>query len=195
MTGRSRVAVYAGVATLAASSSLSAVYSDYGWLLPVAAAIAIVVGIGELIRRSPLPGALAPLLSAGGVLLLLTRLYVSHDAWLGIVPTSSSLAALGDVARVGFDDVSKLAPPVPTHHGLELLAVVGVAGIALVVDLLAVTLRRAALARLPVLAAVFTRPPPPQHGAPRGAVVVATPPLPWAPPPPPPRRAGPLGAP
>jgi transglutaminase-like putative cysteine protease len=174
MTGRSRVAVHAGVATLAASSSLSAVYSDYGWLLPVAAAIAIVVGIGELVRRSPLPAALAPLLSAAGVLCLLTRLYTAHDAWLGIIPTSSSLAALGDVARAGFADVRKLAPPVPTHHGLELLAVVGVAGIALVVDLLAVTLRRAALAGLPLLAVFITGTSVAKHGAAWWTFVVAT---------------------
>jgi hypothetical protein len=174
MTGRSRVAVYAGVATLAASSSLSAVYSDYGWLLPVAAAIAIVVGIGELVRRSPLPAAVAPLLSAAGVLCLLTRLYTSQDAWFGVVPTTSSLTALREVARTGFADVRKLAPPVPTHHGLELLAVVGVAGIALVVDLLAVTLRRAALAGLPLLAVFVTGTSVAKHGAAWWTFVVAT---------------------
>jgi len=174
MTGRSRVAVCAGVATLAASSSLAAVYSDYGWVLPVAAAIAIVVGTGELLRRSPLPAALAPLLSAAGVLCLLTRLYAPDDAWLGIIPTPSSLAALGDVARAGFADVRKLAPPVPTNHGLELLAVVGVAGIALVVDLLAVTLRRAALAGLPLLAVFVTGTSVAKHGAPWWTFVVAT---------------------
>src|SRR3954464_14151727 len=174
MTGRSRVAVCAGVATLAASSSLAAVYSDYGWVLPVAAAIAIVVGTRELLRRSPLPAALAPLLSAAGVLCLLTRLYAPDDAWLGIIPTPTSLAALGDVARAGFADVRKLAPPVPTHHGLELLAVVGVAGIALVVDLLAVTLRRAALAGLPLLAVFVTGTSVAKHGAAWWTFVVAT---------------------
>ena len=45
--------------------------------------------------------------------------------------------------------------PAPPHHGLVLLTVVGVAAIALVVDLLTVTLRRAALAGLPLLA-LFT---------------------------------------
>src|SRR3954452_14870319 len=174
MTGRSRVAVSAGVATLAASSSLSAVYSDYGWLVPVAAAIAIVVGIGELVRRSPLPAAVAPLLSAAGVLCLLTHLYASRDAWLGIIPTSTSLSDLADVARAGFADVRKLAPPVPTHDGLELLAVVGVAGIALVVDLLAVTLRRAALAGLPLLAVFITGTSVAKHGSAWWTFVVAT---------------------
>src|SRR4051794_41974935 len=110
MTGRSRVAVCAGVATLAASSSLAAVYSDYGWLLPVAVAISIVVGIGELLRRSPLPAALAPLLSAAGVLVLLTPLYASDHAFLGIIPPTSSMAALGDGARAGFADGRQLAP-------------------------------------------------------------------------------------
>jgi hypothetical protein len=41
---------------------------------------------------------------------------------------------------------------VPTHRGLVLLAIVGIAAVELVVDLLAVTLRRAAVAGLPLLA-------------------------------------------
>jgi transglutaminase-like putative cysteine protease len=174
MTGRSRVAFYAGLATLAAASSLSAVYNGYAWLLPVAAAIAIVVAVGELLRRSPLPAALAPLISAAGVLCLVTALYASRHALLGVVPTPTSLAALGDVARSGFSDVRKLAPPVPPRHGLVLLAVVGVAGIALVVDLLAVTLRRAALAGLPLLALFVTGTSVSKHGAAWWTFVLAT---------------------
>src|SRR5581483_5782272 len=45
--------------------------------------------------------------------------------------------------------------PAPAHHGLVMLTVIGVCAIALVVDLLTVTLRRAALAGLPLLA-LFT---------------------------------------
>ena len=46
---------------------------------PVTAAVAIVVGVGELIRRSPIPAALSPLLGAAGALLLLTKLYAAQD--------------------------------------------------------------------------------------------------------------------
>ena len=174
MTGRSRVAIHAGIATIAAASSLSAVYRGFSWLLPVAAAVAIIVGVGELVRRSPIPAALSPLLGAAGVLLLLTRLYASHDAWLGLIPTPTSMSALGDVARSGFADVRKLAPPVPARHGLVLLAVVGVAAVALVVDLLAVTLRRVALAGLPLLAVFVTGTSVAKHGAAWWTFVVAT---------------------
>ncbi|HET7311817.1 MAG TPA: DUF3488 and transglutaminase-like domain-containing protein [Mycobacteriales bacterium] len=174
MTGRTRVAAHAGIATVAAASSLTAVYRGYIWLVPVAAAVAIVVAVGELVRRSPLPAALAPLLAAGGVVLLLTRLYAAHDAWLGVFPTPSSMSALADVARSGFDDVRRLAPPVPAHHGLVLLAIVGVAAVALVVDLLAVTLRRAALAGLPLLAVFVTGTSVAKHGSAWWTFVVAT---------------------
>jgi transglutaminase-like putative cysteine protease len=173
MTGRTRVAIHAGIATVAAASSLSAIYRGLGWLVPVAAAVAIVVGAGELTRRSPIPVALSPLLSAVGVLVLLTRLYAAKDAWLGLIPTKTSMSALGDVARSGFADVRKLAPPVPPHHGLVLLAVVGVAAIALVVDLLAVTLRRVALAGLPLLALFVTGTSVAKHGAAWWTFVVA----------------------
>ena len=174
MTGRTRVAIHAGIATVAAASSLSAIYQGFSWLWPVAAAVAIVVGSGELTRRSPIPVALSPLLSAVGVLVLLTRLYAGKDAWLGIIPTKTSMSALGDVARAGFADVRKLAPPVPAHHGLVLLAVVGVAAIALVVDLLAVTMRRVALAGLPLLALFVTGTSVAKHGAAWWTFVVAT---------------------
>jgi transglutaminase-like putative cysteine protease len=174
MSGRSRVAVHGGIATLAAASSLSAVYRGFGWLVPVAVAVAIVVGVGELVRRSPIPAALAPLLGAAGVLLLVTRLYAARDALLGVLPTPTSMSALGDVARAGFDDVRKLAPPVPAHHGLVLLAIVGVSAVALVVDLLAVTLRRVALTGLPLLAVFVTGTSVAKHGAAWWSFVVAT---------------------
>ena len=174
MTGRSRVAIHAGIATVAAASSLSAVYRGISWLIPIAVAVAIVVGAGELVRHTPIPAALSPLLGAAGVLLLLTGLYAPHDAFLGFIPTPTSMSALGDVARTGFADVRKLAPPVPAHDGLVLLAVVGVAAVALVVDLLAVTLRRVALAGLPLLAVFVTGTSVAKHGAAWWTFVVAT---------------------
>jgi transglutaminase-like putative cysteine protease len=165
VNGRTRVALHGGVATLGAASALGAVFADFGWLWPVVGAVTIVVVAGELVRRSPLPAALGPLVAAAAVLCYLTWLYAGDTAVAGVVPTGSSLSALGDVARTGFTDVRKLAPPVPSHDGLVLLAVVGVASIALVVDLFAVTLRRAALAGLPLLAVFATGTSIAKHGA------------------------------
>jgi transglutaminase-like putative cysteine protease len=151
MTGRTRVAVHGGVATLAAASALGSVFDGLGWLLPVTGVVIVVVLANELVRWSPLPSALGPLLAAIGVTGYVTWLYGGGTAHAKVIPTSRSLRVLGDTARDGFHDMRTLGTPVPTHHGLVLMAVVGVAGVALIVDLFAVTMRRAALAGLPLL--------------------------------------------
>jgi len=152
MTGRTRLGFYAAMATLAASTALSAVFVDMRWLFPVAGAIFLVAGVNDLARRTPLAAALGPVLAAGAVLVYITAIDTADKAYARIVPTGASLTALGDLARSGFSDIRSLAAPVPSHKGLVLLAVVGVAAVELVVDLVAVTLRRAAAAGLPLLA-------------------------------------------
>ncbi|HEU5034553.1 MAG TPA: DUF3488 and transglutaminase-like domain-containing protein [Mycobacteriales bacterium] len=152
MTGRGRVAIVAGVATLATASALSAVFSGWGWLLPVAGGIAVVVAVSELVRWSPVPSPVGPLAAAAGVLAYVTAWYAGATAYARVIPSEASLRRLDAVARAGFHDIQHLGTPVPTHDGLVLIATVGVAGIALVVDLFAVTMRRAALAGLPLLA-------------------------------------------
>ena len=151
MNGRARVALHGGIATIAAASALGSVFDGFGWLLPVVGAVAVVVAVSELVRWSPLPSALGPLLAAGGLLLYLTGVYAGAEAWWRIVPNDPALQALGDIARDGFRDVRKLGTPVPTTDGLVLITTVGIAMVALVVDLLAVTMRKAALAGLPLL--------------------------------------------
>jgi len=152
MTGRSRLGLQAAIATLAASSALAAVFVDMRWLFPVAGAIFVVAGVNDLARRTPLAAAFGPVLAAAAVLVYITAIDTGSEAYARVIPTRSSLAALGDLARSGFNDIRSLAAPVPSHKGLVLLAVVGVAAVELVVDLVAVTLRRAAAAGLPLLA-------------------------------------------
>ena len=152
MTGRSRLSLQAAIATLAASSALAAVFVDMRWLFPVAGAIFVVAGVNDLARRTPLAAAFGPVLAAAAVLVYITAIDTGSEAYARVIPTGSSLIALGDLARNGFNDIRSLAAPVPSHKGLVLLAVVGVAAVELVVDLVAVTLRRAAAAGLPLLA-------------------------------------------
>lgn len=152
MNARTRVALHGALATFAAASALGGVFHGYGWVFPVLGGILIVVVLSELVRMSPLPAAFGPILAAAGVTLYITAVYAPADAYARFIPSSASLNTLADVARSGFHDVHKLTTPVPAHKGLVLLAVVGIAGVALVVDLLAVTMRRAAVAGLPLLA-------------------------------------------
>ncbi|MDQ1695654.1 MAG: hypothetical protein QOJ03_1007 [Frankiaceae bacterium] len=165
MTGRARLAAHGGLATFAASSALGAVFDGFGWLFPVLGAIAVVVIVSELVRWSPLPSGLGPLAAAAGVTLYVTWAYARDAAYGQVLPGSAALRVLGDTARDGFHDIRTLATPVPTHRGLVLIAVVGIAAVALVVDLLAVTMRRAALAGLPLLAVFAMATSVSKHGA------------------------------
>ena len=152
MSGRTRLCLHSAIATLAASSALSAVFDDMQWLFPVAGGILLVAAVNEVTRRTPIAAAAGPILAANAVLLYVTAIDTGSSAYAYVFPTRGSLTGLADLARSGFTDIRTLAAPVPTHRGLVLLAIVGLSAVELVVDLVAVTLRRAAAAGLPLLA-------------------------------------------
>jgi transglutaminase-like putative cysteine protease len=174
VTGRLRIALHGGLATFAAASALGGVFDGYSWILPVLGGIAVIVVISELVRMSPLPSALGPLLAAAGVTCYVTAAYAGSSAYGHLIPSRESLHVLATIARQGFHDVDKLSTPVPTHQGLVLLAVVGMAAVALVVDLVAVTMRRAAVAGLPLLATFALCTSVGKHGAGWVPFVIAT---------------------
>ena len=155
MSGPLRLTIYAMVASMTSALALTAVFSKSGWFFPVMIAVLLVSASCALIRWSPLPSVLEPLTAALAVLIWVTWLYARPQAKFGFVPDAASMRLLDHLARAGFTDIRKLPPPVPPHHGLILITVAGTAVVALVVDLLTVTLRRAALAGLPLLA-LFT---------------------------------------
>ena len=151
MTARARIAFHAGLATMAAASALGSVFDGFGWIFPVAGGIAIVVIVSELVRMSPLPALLGPILVAAAMTGYLTAAYAGSSAIAHFIPNGASMHVLASTARAGFHDIRTLGTPVPTHRGLILISIVGIAAVALVVDLIAVTMRRAALAGLPLL--------------------------------------------
>lgn len=155
MSSQLRLSIYGAIATMATSLSLLSVFSNLHWFFPVEIGVVLVAGSCALIRRSPLPSACEPILASIAVLIWVTLLYARSDAWIGLIPTHSSFTQLAQVGRDGFTEIRQLPTPAPPHDGLVMLTVIGVAAIALIVDLMTVTLRRAALSGLPLLA-LFT---------------------------------------
>jgi transglutaminase-like putative cysteine protease len=155
MSSQLRLTAYAALATMATSTALISVFSSNGWVIPVMGAILIVAGSCALVRSSPLPSAFEPILAAVAILCWITFLDARSKAHFGFIPGRLALRHLDRTARRGFTQIHRLPTPAPPHHGLVLLTVVGVSAIALVVDLMTVTLRRAALSGLPILA-LFT---------------------------------------
>ncbi|HVU73092.1 MAG TPA: DUF3488 and transglutaminase-like domain-containing protein, partial [Mycobacteriales bacterium] len=154
VSARAKSTVAAAAATLLAAASLGAVMPDQRWWVPVTFAVLVASGCGALGRRLPGPAPLLPLITPLGLVVVVTAVGAAQTAWLGFIPRTATLPALRALVRAGLDDVRQYAPPAPTTHGLMLLAAAGVYVVAAVVDLLAVTARRPALAGVPLLVLV-----------------------------------------
>lgn len=151
MSTRGRLALAAAVAVALAAAALVPVYEGLGWVLRVLLAVAVVAGSCSLARRAGLPRLLEPVAGLLGLAAYVCAVFARSTLAYGVVPVGATLRSLGDTLGQGLLDIEELAPPVPTEPGLVLIAVLGVGTIALVVDLLAVTFRQAAVAGLPLL--------------------------------------------
>lgn len=149
---RLRLTVTAAVATVLSSLGLYPLFMGDGWFPPALAAVLVVSGTALLARRFRLHPFLGLLAGIVTLLCLLTALYAGRQAYGGLIPTPSSLVRLGELAEHGFRVANTYAAPVPLFPGIKLLTVAGIGAVALAVDFLAVTLRRAAPAGLPLLA-------------------------------------------
>lgn len=148
----STAAVTAAVAVLLASSALARSYTDLSFLPPVISAIAVAFGLGWLGRRLDVPAGLAPAVSFVGFIEYLTVAYFRKHAFLGIIPTPQVFRDAGRVIHDGARDINQLAAPVVPTRELIFITVAGVFAVAVVVDLIALRLRRPVLAGLPLLA-------------------------------------------
>ena len=152
MTTRDRLTIAAAVAVALATSALRPLYEDLGWLLPVLGGIVAVSGAAALARLAAAPRALQPVAALLALLAYAALTFAGLDA--GLRPaarrreTATSLAA---TFRDGLGEVEVLAPPVPTSPELVLLAVLGAGAVMVVVDTLAVVLRKVAVSGLPLL--------------------------------------------
>lgn len=142
----------AGGAVALGAAPLGAVFDEWRWVWYAWAAIAAVVGAHLLARSLRLPTVLVPLAGALGLLLYLTAVFSSDGALLGLLPTPDSLTALRTGLRDGLDNVNEYAAPVPVTDGLLLLTAAALGGIAIGVDIVAVSLRRPAASGLALLA-------------------------------------------
>ncbi|MCO5967227.1 transglutaminase TgpA family protein [Actinoallomurus soli] len=149
---RIRLTIVACVATLLASIALYPLFKTAGWFGSGLGAVLTVGGAGLLTRRFRLPAVACLLISVVALVFYLNVLFAAGDAFLGVVPTPRSLSSLAELARDGWQDSFRYAPPVPVLPGVELLSTGGIGLVAILVDLLAVRLRRAAPAGLPLLA-------------------------------------------
>ncbi|MEH0846116.1 DUF3488 and transglutaminase-like domain-containing protein [Micromonospora sp. CPCC 205711] len=142
----------AAAATLLAAAPLSSIFQRWTWLIEAAIAVAVVAGVAALTRlvRAPLWGQVLGMLA--GLLLALTWLFPGGTELVAFLPTPGTVAHFGDLLQGSLTDMRSYGVEVPDTTPLLFITVLGVGGVAILVDVLAVGLRRPALAGLPMLA-------------------------------------------
>jgi transglutaminase-like putative cysteine protease len=165
-----RAAGAAALATLLGAAALTPVYTSGAWLGPVVAVVLTVLAGGLLLRaggpalwgalargRAPsdrlsaLGVALVPVGQLALVLCVLTALFAPARAIAGIIPTRLSLERLAAVLARSPVELREQATPALPLTGLLALTAVFVGLIAVLVDLVTVAGRQAALAGLGLL--------------------------------------------
>ncbi|WP_155884973.1 transglutaminaseTgpA domain-containing protein [Actinomadura flavalba] len=149
---RPQMTIMAVLATLAGTAGLYPLFTSRSWFWYGLGAVLCVAAGSAAVRYFRLPAVVGVAGGLGALLLYLTVLFTPGQALLGVVPTPGSLRALGAVANAGWQGVNQYAAPVPPVKGILMLTAAGVGLVAVLVDLLAVWLRRAAPAGLPLLA-------------------------------------------
>ncbi|RKE18663.1 DUF3488 and transglutaminase-like domain-containing protein [Streptomyces sp. TLI_171] len=153
MTTRAKLTLCAALATALAALCLSPLFQDSFGLAPHGLLmIAVAAGAGTGLRALPLPRALVVPLQLLVVLYVLMLTTVQSSMAFGLLPGSGALDAVSSLLSSGGNDIQDYAIPAPSTDGLRLIVVGSVALVAVLVDALAVTYRRAAAAGLPLLA-------------------------------------------
>ena len=143
--------ITAAVACMLVSTAVTPLFLDSLWFAAAAGAVVAVAVTGTLTRLRPLPVAACLAAGAAGLLLYLNLVFEARHSLLAVIPTPGSAARLAGLAAAGLHDANRYTTPVPNVPGLMLLAVGGVGITAVMTDLIAVRLRSAALAGLPLL--------------------------------------------
>ncbi|MDT0447262.1 transglutaminaseTgpA domain-containing protein [Streptomyces johnsoniae] len=152
MDGTIRMAVAAWLATLAAAGALLPLIDGSDWLVQTAVLLAVQTGIGALLRGRGMPVAGVFAVQVLASLVMLTIVSARDHAVGGLLPGPTAFDEFGRLLTAGADDIGRYVVPAPATDGIRLMIFGGVLLIGLLVDLLAVPMRSAAAAGLPLLA-------------------------------------------
>jgi transglutaminase-like putative cysteine protease len=146
-----RMTIAAALATLAASLSLYPVIYHWHWFWVGFGAVTTIAVVGALTRLRRLPVVVCALAELAALLLFLNTEFASQKSAGRVLPTWASLHQLRTLVSLGFQETNRFAPPAPDYPSILILAVTGIGIVAVATDLIAVRLRRPAVAGLPLL--------------------------------------------
>ncbi|MBG6182801.1 transglutaminase-like putative cysteine protease [Arthrobacter sp. CAN_A214] len=139
------------LAVLASATSLNGVLEPWTWFLPVVRTVAPILLVMAAMRALRLPGsaaALAGLVTWAGAL---TAQFFPAQSILGVVPGPGTLAQLGSLLDAAEETVVSQVAPVLPGDGILLVACAAIGFVAILVDVLATTLRMPATSGLALL--------------------------------------------
>ncbi|MEV4541034.1 DUF3488 and transglutaminase-like domain-containing protein [Micromonospora echinaurantiaca] len=142
----------AAAATLLAAAPLSAIFERWTWLIQATIAVAVVAAVAALARLARFPLWAQVVAMVAGLTLALTWLFPGGTELVAFIPTPATFGHFADLLSASMQDMRSYGVKVPDTDPLLFLTVLGIGGVAVVVDVLAVGLRRPALAGLPMLA-------------------------------------------
>lgn len=120
------------------------------WIDRIGGLVIVVLAAASLTGVRILRGYATLVTYLAGLLIYLNILFASARSYGYVLPSHDSLAMLARLYHDAFSEFS-YSPPVPDVRGVSLVAGAGIGLIAVAVDILAVRLRRPAIAGLPLL--------------------------------------------
>ncbi|HEY6275066.1 MAG TPA: DUF3488 and transglutaminase-like domain-containing protein [Streptosporangiaceae bacterium] len=146
-----RLTVTAAAATVLASIALYSLIDKTGWFWAGLGATVVAAGIGTLTRLRTLPVLVCLLAELAGLFLYLNLVFAYRLSGYGVLPTRASVHHLVWLIGQANAEMGIYGPRVPAYHGVELMAAAGIGIVAVATDLVAVRLRRPAIAGLALL--------------------------------------------
>ncbi|NGM15331.1 transglutaminase domain-containing protein [Verrucosispora sp. CWR15] len=171
MIAHRNLGLVAAGATLLAAAPLSAIFERWTWLVQAVIAVAAVAAAAALARLGRTPLWVQILAMVGGLTLALTWLFPSGSELLAVLPTPATFGHFAELLGNSVEDMRSHGVKVPDTDPLLFVTVLGIGGVAVLVDVLCVGLRRPALAGLPMLAI---------YSVPVAVYVDSVPPVPFA---------------
>ncbi|TFB96230.1 transglutaminase domain-containing protein [Cryobacterium adonitolivorans] len=135
-------------------TALGAVLSGSAWWLVLLIVAGVVLVGAAGLRHAGVHSALVPLLSTGGLVVLLTLFFGGGTGLLWLIPTGDTFERFTDLATAGVRSIQTQGTPAQVLDGIMFLLAVGVGLLSILMDLLAIGLARPALAGIPALVPV-----------------------------------------
>jgi transglutaminase-like putative cysteine protease len=152
VTARRHLTLVAAGATLLAALPLATVFDRLTWLVDAVIMVGVLTAVAVGLRSTRAPVWAPTLAMVGAFAVVLAWLFPSRRELLGIVPTLETLRHFNALLIEAGAAIRDNGVPVPDERGLLFLATLGVGAVAIAVDLVAVVVRRPALAGLPMAA-------------------------------------------